>query len=142
MALNPSGAKTTLGNLFSNPVEDEASAIVEWGGAIETLTTAVVPASTTVAAAAATLETALVGFNASNAAQAKLESALVTFAATVGTGMAPAFTATPPVAPVGITFPEEDDAQTAADAIIDTINTWLKTGTATPSGGGSPVNWS
>lgn len=142
MALNPTGAKTTLGNLFANPVGDEASARSSWKSAIQTLTAAVVPASTTVAAAAATFETAITGFNAPSAAQASLEAALVTFAATVGTGMAPAFVATPPVAPVGLSFPTEDNAQDAADAIIDTINTWLKTGTAVPSGGGPPVNWS
>lgn len=142
MALNPTGAKTTLGSLFSNPASTETAARAEWKSAIQTLAAAVVPASTTVASAATTLETAIIGFNATDAALGSLEAALVTFAATVGTGMAPAFTATPPVAPVGLSFPTEDDAQDAADAIIDTLNTWLKTGTAVPSGGGPPVNWS
>lgn len=142
MALNPDGAKSTLGDLFKSPVGDEATARAAWADAIETLCAGIVPASTTVTAAATALEADLAGFNEPSAAQASLEAALVTFAAEVGAGMAPAFTATPPVAPVGITFPTEDDAQAAADAIIDTINTWLQTGTATPSGGGSPVNWS
>jgi hypothetical protein len=142
MPLNPSGAKTTLGNLFKSPVGSEATAIISWKNAILTLTAGVIPASTTVAAAAATLATSLSGFNASGAAAGKINSALVAFAATVAGGMAPAFTGVVPIGSPGVEFSNGSNAQAAADAIIDTIDEWLQTGTATPSGGGDPENWS
>ena len=143
MPMDPTTAKTTLGNLFATGAGDEATARAAWAQAMEDLCTDIVPASTTVAAAAATLETALTGFNAPGAAQALFDTALLAFVITVGGGMA-GFTPTPPIAPTGLTYPEEDDAQDAADAIIDTVHTWLQTGTAQAAGGPPPppVNWS
>lgn len=162
MSLNPAGAEQALGKLFENPPGSESDAINGytldgeqidgWGDAIETLCSAIVPSSSTVSTAVAALKTDLEGLGAASdpdadpgeppPATATLEAALVSFATTVGNGMAPAYTATPPVSPVGISFSNMSDAQDAADAVIDTIDTWLRTGTATPSSGGSPVNWS
>jgi heme/copper-type cytochrome/quinol oxidase subunit 1 len=97
-----------------------------------------------VAAAAATLEGALATAFAASAAAPGMESAFAAFAATVGTGMAPAFVATPPAGQVG--FATQFLAQPAthalaAAAISGLIDTWMKTGSATPSGGGAPVPW-
>jgi hypothetical protein len=142
MPLDPDTAKTTLGAMFAAPPATEAAAAAEWANALEDLTTGIVPPSTTVAAAKVTFQAALVGFGLPGAAAAVLEAALVTFAATVGDGMSATHTDTPPIAPVGLLFPTESDAQNAADAIIDILDTWFKTGTATPNAGGSPVNWS
>ena len=64
---------------------------------------------------------------------------------TVGGGMAPAFVATPPPGPVGFaglfSLPYPSTHSAAATGVRDAIDTWAKTGSATPSGGGSPVNW-
>lgn len=107
---------------------------------------AIIPASTTISAAASTLSGALNTAFATEAAAAAMESAFAAFAVTVGGGMAPAFVATPPPAPVGFAtllvppFPETHEA--GATAMKNAIDAWMKTGTATPSGGGSPVPWS
>lgn len=130
MPLNPSAAKTELGNLFKSPPGDEATAAAGWASAIQTLCAGIVPASTTVAAAAATLQGALAGFNAPDATAGKTDAAMTAFAATVGGGMA-GYTPTPPPAPLGISFSNTSDAQAAADAFIDAVDTWLKTGSST-----------
>lgn len=127
-----------------DPVPMQANA---WGDAIGAYFAAVAPPSATVAAATATIKGALASaFGTPGGAGAAMEGAFSAFAATVAAGMAPAFVAVPPVAPVGFaTFfardPDGDFAQSASD-LADLVDTWAKTGTATPSGGGPPIMWS
>jgi hypothetical protein len=75
-----------------------------------------------------------------------METAFASFASTVGTGMAPAFIATPPPGAVGFAAqfagPYPETHADAGDQIGSLIDTWMRTGTAVPSGGGSPVPWS
>jgi hypothetical protein len=112
---------------------------------MESYAAGVVPASTAVPAAAGTLESALVGAFGGTTAPADLEGAFLAFATAVGAGMAPAFVAVPPPAPVGFAAQLTTNQATksaAASAFASSIDTWMRTGTATPSGGGAPVNWS
>lgn len=117
-----------------------------WADAMGQYAAAIVPASTTVAAAAATLATALNTAFSAPAAAAGMETAFAAFATTVGSGMAPAFTGTPPPAPVGFAaifaMTPPSTRQDGVDRVADAIDLWIKTGVATPSGPGSPVNWS
>jgi hypothetical protein len=70
---------------------------------------------------------------------------MATFAATVGGGMA-GFVAVPPPAPVGFgdqfAQPHPATHAEAASAITTIVDAWMRTGTATPTAGGPPVNWS
>ena len=131
-------------DVASSPGPDIASCAQQWADAMKEYASAIVPASTAVNAAAAALKTALEGAFAAGAAPPGMETAFATFATSVGAGMAPAFVATPPSGPVGFAtqfakpFPATHEA--AATALSGLINTWMKSGTATPPGG-TPVNW-
>jgi hypothetical protein len=74
-----------------------------------------------------------------------METAFATFATALATGMAPAFVAVPPPAPIGFATlfakPYPTTHAAAAQAVSDAIDVWMKTGTATPAAGGSPQNW-
>ena len=145
MPLDGPGLKTDLEAFASSPSATVALCAADWANAIASYAAAVVPASTTVSAAAATLQTALVSAFNSGAAAAPMEAAFAAFGVTVGGGMAPAFVATPPPGPVGFaglfSLPYPSTHSAAATGVRDAIDTWAKTGSATPSGGGSPVNW-
>ena len=145
MPLDPAGLKTDLEALASSPSATVALCAADWADAVADYAAAVVPASSQVATAAATLQTALEAAFSSGAAAAPMETAFAAFGVTVGAGMAPAFVATPPASPVGFaglfTAPYPTTHSDAATGVRDAIDTWAKTGTATPSGGGSPVNW-
>lgn len=149
MALDPAGLDVDLEALASSPGATIAACATLWADATESYAAAIEPPSTGVSSAAAALETALVSaFGNSDAAStaSAMEAAFAQFAATVGAGMAPAFTATPPPGEVGFAglfappFPATH-AEAAAD-VSSAIDAWMRTGTATPSGGGAPVNWS
>jgi hypothetical protein len=75
-----------------------------------------------------------------------METAFTVFATAVGVGMLPAFVATPPATPVGFATqfagPKPETHAAAASQISGIIDTWMRTGTATPSIGGAPVPWS
>jgi len=146
MALDPDGLEADLASLAASGFGDTASAAQAWADAVESYAAAIIPASTTVSTAAATLKGALQTAFDSGAAAGGMETAFASFASTVGTGMAPSFTATPPPGEVGFasqfagTHPETHAA--AGAQVASLIDAWMKTGTATPSAGGSPVNWS
>lgn len=146
MPLAAAGLQADLETLFGSGPDTAAQAAQEWADAVQAYFAGVIPSSLTVAAAATTLAGALTSaFSASSGAAAAMESAFSAFAATVGGGMAPAFVATPPPGPVGFSSLLSTNQATqaaAAQAWASAIDTWAKTGTATPSAGGSPVNWS
>jgi len=144
MPLDPSGLSSDLEGLASSPPDTVAGCAAAWADAMEGYAAAVIPASTTVSTARDALESALVTAFGSVAAPG-METAFAAFATTVGAGMAPAFVATPPPGPVGfasqfLSFPPTHAA--AAAAVSGIIDAWMRTGTATPSGGGAPVGWS
>jgi hypothetical protein len=146
MPLNPTGLETDLLALFSNPPATRSACAQEWADAMQAYASGVIPASTTVAAAAAVLKTSLEAAFALPAAGAAVDTAFQVFAATVGTGMLPGWVATPPPAPPGfpaqLASPHPATHALAATAFKNLIDVWMKTGTAVPSGGGAPVNWS
>jgi hypothetical protein len=148
MALNLAALKSSpglpgAGNADYPPTL--AACVTAWCAAIQAWASAVVPASTTVAAATATLNGALTAAFGTTGAAAAMETAMTAFGATVGGGMAPAFVAVPPPAPVGFATLFSSNSATkqgGVDKVADALHAWALTGTATPSGGGPAVNWS
>lgn len=156
MTLDAAGLESDLEELFADPplvMSDPSTADVAasrsacaqaWADAMGSYAAAVVPPSTTVVAAAAALSSALATAFASESAAAAVDAAFLAFATSVGGGMA-GFVAAPPPAPPGFATglqasqPSHEDA---AEFWASLIDTWMKTGTATPISGGSPVNWS
>jgi type IV secretory pathway VirB2 component (pilin) len=126
---------------LTDPPPTAAECASELAAAVGAYAASIVPASSAVAAAAATLEASLQSAYAQPSAIAPVESAFTTFATTVGGGMA-GFVAVPPAGPVGFATMNADTRLGAFEDLADKIDAWLRTGTATPSGGGSPVNWS
>ena len=152
MPLNTPTLGTELQTLFTSPPETFAACAQDWADAIENYSLTVVPPSTTIAAAATILNTSLVVAFQAGAADPTgvsiaplLEVAFVTFATTVGIGMAPAFVATPPPAPVGwaaaLAGSAPDAHAAAASKYRDLIDLWMRTGTAVPSAGGPAQPW-
>lgn len=125
-----------------------------WANAIDTYTgggLAVTPPSASGAVAKTGLQTGLLGMSAPGAALAIFDVAMLAYATALGLGMAPAFVATPPVAPLTITPPTiatiiasglagASSSQQAA-VLATWIDTWFKTATAVPAAGGPPVTW-
>lgn len=121
----------------------------EWSAAITAWASAIVPPSAAVTAAGEAFEVSLLAAfnNPDQAARLPLvTTAFTTWAVTVGGGMAPAFVAVPPPAPVpwaaafaGGNLPTR---VAGVAAVASTLDAWARTGTATPSGGGPPVPWS
>lgn len=146
MPLNKAGLESDLESLFSDPPDTTPACAQAWADAVKAYASAIVPTSTTVTAAAATLAGSLLTAFQSPNAIAPMEAAFLAFGATVGGGMAPAFVATPPAGAVGfadqVAAPHPETHAAAAAAWASRIDTWMRTGTATPSGGGSPINWS
>lgn len=146
MPLNTPGLESALVTLAANPPPTVGGCAAAWANAMGTYANAIVPPSTTVAAAVSALQSALTTAFGSPAAAPGMESAFAAFATTVGGGMAPAFVATPPPSPVGFAAQfagTKPATHAAAGAQLRTkIDTWMRTGTATPSGGGAPVPWS
>lgn len=147
MPLIQSTLRESLQSLFTNPPTGESAksaAAAAWASAMSAYTAPVVPPSTTVAAAAATLQTTLLAAFSGEVSGilGQMEVAFAAFAATVGTGMAPAFVATPPVGPVGFAALTNQATQAvAAQEWANKIDTWMKTAIATPPSG-SAVSWS
>lgn len=146
MPLIAATLQTDLADLAASPGATYAECAEAWASAIGSYASSVVPASTTVAAAQSALTGLLLAaFQTTNAAPL-MESAFTAFALTVGGGMAPAFVAVPPPAPVGFatkfTGPNPTTHAEAGQSLGTLIDTWMRTGTATPSAGGPSVPWS
>lgn len=125
-----------LQSAFASPGATAAECGQAWANAVQAHFAAVIPASTSVAAAASTLAGALGSAFAAPDAAPAMESAFTTFAATVGLGMAAAgFAAVPPPGPVGFgpqfAGPKPASHADAATAIASLIDSWARTGTAT-----------
>jgi hypothetical protein len=145
MPLNPAGLQADLEALASGPGAAIADCAQLWADAVQAYAIGVVPPSTTLAAASSALQAALAAAFAQPSAAASMESAFTTFAAALGPGMAPAFVAVPPPGPVGFATlfaePYPSTHADAATAVSSAIDTWMRTGTATPSAGGASAPW-
>lgn len=146
MALNTAALTAQLTSLFTSPPDNIAGCASAWASAMQSYSASIVPASTTVSAAATALESALAAAfvnNGSPSMLATMEAAFASFAATVGGGMT-GFTATPPPGPVGFaSIGTQADNATAASTWTTDINSWMITGLAaqiTPPL--PPVPWS
>lgn len=126
---------------------DGPAAAKAWAGAIDAYAKGVIPPSTTAAAAKSALEGALMGMSAPGAALVAFPAAFTAYAAALGGGMAPAFIATPPPAPI-VFAPAMAAGMAGAPAsavvpqIATIIDLWFRTGMAVPALGGPPVPWS
>jgi len=146
MPLAKSALKSALQSLAENPPSTAAECAAQWASGMTAYAVAIVPPSTTVAAAASALQAALASAFSPPDASGAMETAFLTFATTVASGMSPAFVGVPPVNPVGFSAQfaasKPDTAADGADAFADLIDTWMKTGQASPaSPPGPPSAW-
>jgi len=132
MPLNTASLQSALASLFASPPASAAACAQAWADAIQGYSAAIVPPSTTVAAAAPTLKSALQAAFGSPSAAPGFDAAFAAFAVTVAGGMLPTFTGVPPPAPLGIASllaaPQPTHA-TAAAAFAALIDPWFRTGT-------------
>lgn len=132
MPLDLAALKDELENCFADPPATAADCAQAWADAIESWCSSIVPASTTVTAAAGALATSLTTAFAGTDAAAAMETAFAAFAAAVGGGMA-GYTATAPPGPVGFATQFDTKPETHADAaeqIGDLIHDWMTTGSS------------
>lgn len=103
-----------------------------WAAAAQAWAAGIVPPSPTVAAAAATLATALDAAFASASAAAAMESAFLAFANGVGSGMV-GYLAVAPPAPIGFAtmfLTSESTRQGGVNKVANALDTWMRTGTS------------
>lgn len=107
-----------------------------WADAAQAWAAGIVPASTAVTAAAASLATALnsaFGGASSAAVASAMESAFLAFATAIGVGMA-GYTPVPPPGPIGFSTLFATNASTrqaGVDKVADALDTWMRTGSST-----------
>src|SRR5262245_65312955 len=133
MPLNPASLQSDLQSLFSNPPAAAADCAQAWADAIQGYAASIIPASTTVAAAASALAGALASAFATPSAASAFDAAFAAAAVTIAGGMLPTFTGVPPVAPLNVASllgsPQPTHAAAAA-LFASLIDTWFRTGTA------------
>ncbi len=134
MPLDPAGLESSLESLFSEPPATAAECAQAWADAMNAYAADIVPPSTTIAAAAASLVGALQSAFESPSAAAGVDAAFAAFATSVGGGMLPTFTGTPPSEPLNVASflgtSRSTHAQAAAD-FATLVDAWMKTGIAT-----------
>ena len=135
MPLNPSSLQSSLQSLFASPPGTRAACGQAWADAVKGYAASIVPASTTVNAAASTLASSLASAFAAPSAASGFDAAFAAFATTVGTGMAAAgFTGTHPASPLNVASLLSSTRPThaaAAAAFSSLIDAWFRTGLAT-----------
>jgi hypothetical protein len=134
MALVSAGLQSGLLNLMTTPGATPAAAAALWAAAFGSYAAGVVPTSTTVAAAQATLQIALAAAFALPSATAAMDTAFQAAALTIAGGMAAGgFTGTPPGSVVGwatlLVAPYSATNALAAAKIANRIHAWMLTGT-------------
>lgn len=146
MPLLPETLKSQLQAIAENHPANSGAAGVAWGNAVGAYAAGMVPASTTVAAAASVLGGALAAAFVPPDASAAMETAFTAFATAVGLGQA-GFVPTPPPGQVGFAaqFAAEHPSSKsdAAQAFADRIHAWMTTGQSTLiAPPGTVVPWS
>jgi len=150
MALVVDTLSSSFESFFSSPPDTALGCAESWAGCMRDYALSISPPSVTVEAAQLVLSSTLASiFETSviaSATASAMEGAWAVFAATVAAGMAPAFAATPPPGLVGflILFQASPPSThlEAAQRFSSRIDTWIRTGTAVPAGGGGVINWS
>ena len=131
---------------FPKTLSEAAS---RWATVVDTFASVVIPASTTASAAKSAFQGVMMGVdvNAGNGL-IMLDNACVAYAAALAGGMAGAgFVGVPPVGLPGCPSVASiglggGSAESVADQLSTLIDTWFKTGQATPIAGGPPIPWS
>ncbi len=150
MALNPVALRSELGKAFdknapgfvgpaTSNADSKAKTAQGWANALEACCELITPPSLSLAVAKAAFIEAMEGAFSDPTGAAML-AAFQTFASQLASGMSPTYVGTPPASPPVLSAPVPD-LSAALDTHTAAIMTWLQTGTATPSIGGSPVNW-
>ncbi len=130
---------------FPKNIQESA---IRWGDCVNSYAANVTPVSTTSEAAKLSFISAMqsVNVNAGNGL-ILFNNALVSYALTLAGGMVGGgFIGTPPpvpptiqvIAPIGL---GGGTSEAIANMLASIIDIWFKTGTATPSSGGSPILW-
>ena len=144
MTLNPASLASSLAGGFASPGSSYAACAQQWADSVVSYAAAITPPSTSVLGAKTALQASLAGAFAAPDAIGGMEAAFTQFAAAVGLGMA-GFVPAPPLGPVGFAAqfggPHPATHADAGLAIAGRIDTWLRTGSATPVSGGTPVPW-
>jgi hypothetical protein len=145
MPVNPTALASRLAGNFANPGSSFADCAQQWADAMVEYAAPVAPPSTTVVAAGQALRSALAAaFAVPGGALPLTDQAFTAFAASLATGMAPAFVGAPPPTPVGFASLAGTLSPThaaAAGNIAGKIHAWFVKGTATPPSG-PPIFWS
>lgn len=133
MPLNPASLQSSLESLFSNPPLTRAACAQAWANAINGYATAIVPASSTVAAGCAVLSTALAAAFAAPSAAPAFDAAFTALGAAIAGGMIPPPPlVAPPPAPLNVAALLAVNRPThavAAAAFATQIDVWFRTGT-------------
>lgn len=127
---------------FPETMPDVAS---RWAKAVYNYANPVIPASTSGVLAKDAFEIIMLGL-AYGSASITFQSAFTAFASALVVGMLPTFVATPPPVPIVLdpVFAAGfagGSSEECANIFASIVNTWFKTGTAIPSGGGSLIFW-
>lgn len=122
-------------------------AAVNWGNAVAFYASTIVPVSATISAAQAAFVARLNQINLTTQnGQEMFHLAFIDFAVALAPGMA-GFVAVPPVAilnlyPIFASTLNHQNVQAFANEFATTVDTWFRTGTATPVSGGPVIPWS
>lgn len=133
MPLNPAGLQSDLEAFFEASPDTDAACGQAWADAVEAYASGLVPPSTAVTSAAASLASSLTSAFAAPSAAAPFDAAFTSFAAAVAAGQAPTFTGVPPPAPLGIASllgGTQPTHAAAAAAFASLIDAWMRTGSA------------
>src|SRR5574343_1955727 len=143
MALVLAQLYSDLTDLFSDPPPTSEECAQKWGQILLEFVLPITPPTTTAVLASEILEAQLLSAFAAteltgSPAVPQLEIAFAAFATSLGLGMAPAWVATPPPAPVNFASLIGDtcaSSEFAANLFASLIYLWISTGTAVNSGG-------
>ncbi len=149
MPLIQSDLENSLVAFFEDPPETAALCAREWADAMRDYTLPIVPVSTTVVTAAEVLAATLTPVFETSLSEvvtaSAMEAAWLVFATSVGLGMAPDWSSTPPVGLIGFLPLFEArplSHREAAHSFAQAIHRWMITGLATDTTSGVTVNWS
>lgn len=147
MALNSPALQNGILAVCSAPANSSAGCAQQWADAVVDFAKIIVPAvvpGTVEAAGAAMVATMTGGFSVPGGGAAAMESAFAAFALAVGAGMV-GFVPVPPPRPVGFAAlavpPAPVSHADAAARAATLIDTWMRSGSATPVSGGPPILW-
>lgn len=132
---------------FEGHPNDFGQAAYLWSEAISKYMLALTPPSKTQVAAKQALKLDLNLVFASQTNSVNIFGvAFDKYADAIGVGMAPEFTFTPPVSfPINTIVTVGKSTTTMKEGLgvwVDAIDSWIRTATATPNSGGSPILWS